>query len=379
VRITTAELNRALLARQGLLERLDTDIVTAVERIGAIQSQHWPAVAISLAGRIEDFSLERLHAAFDCRELVTGTLIRGTLHATSAARHGAYAMVTQASGATDWRRKTKQPCTAGDEVRALLARELAGKPRPRTDIQPLIEDWFAAHPDAASPEELAFQRSYSWRPLLAWSGLIRVAAPGGWAAAKGPELLESAPQPPRAAGAPGERAALDRTLRWYLAAFGPAGADDIAQWFGTTAEPIQAGLRRISADLAVFENEYGRRLYDLTEAPRPPGDRPAAVRLLPPFDSTLLAYLPKRRERLLPEGAWDRIYRRGNLRVDPTFLVDGMVAGTWTVKATARKAALTLCPFGALPAEARAEAAAEAARLLALLYPGTAGSVDFAP
>jgi hypothetical protein len=377
VRITTSELNRALLARQGLIERLDTDVVTAAERIGAIQSQHWPAVAISLAGRVEGFSLEKLYAAFENRELVTGTLVRGTLHATSAAQHGAYAMVTQASGATDWRRKTKQVCYAGDEVRTLLAHQLAGQPRPRAEIQPVIEDWFAARPGAAPEEELALQRSTSWRPLLLWSGLVRVAAAGAWGAPKGPEQLESAPNPPYSAGAPGERAALDQTLRWYLGAFGPAGAEDIAQWFGTKAEPIQAALRRIAADLAVFENEYGRRLYDLEDAPRPPGDLPAPVRLLPPFDSTLLAYLPKRRERLLPEGAWDRIYRRNNLRVDPTFLVDGMVAGTWTVKATARKAAVTFSPFGALAEAERAEAAGEAERLLALLYPGVAASVAF--
>jgi hypothetical protein len=48
-------LNRALLARQGLLDRLDEPLTPAVERIGALQAQHWPALPAALASRIEAF------------------------------------------------------------------------------------------------------------------------------------------------------------------------------------------------------------------------------------------------------------------------------------------------------------------------------------
>jgi Winged helix DNA-binding domain len=368
VRITDGELNRALLARQGLLDRLDADVVEAAGRIGAIQAQYWPAVATALASRVGDFSLDRLYAAFEAGALVTGSLLRGTLHTVPAAQHPAYAVVAQASGATDWRRRTKEPCPAGDEVRAVLARELSAGPADRARVLEVVEGWFAAHPGAVSEEEAAFQRSVSWRPLLVWSGLVRVAAPGAWAAPKGPEALRAAPCPPHAAGAPGEREAIDAAVRRHLAAFGPSGPEDVAQWLGTRVEPVQAALRRAEG-LEVFENEYGRRLYDLPEAPRPGAGVPAPVRLLAPFDSVLLAYLPKRRERLLAEGVWERVYRRAGLKVDPTFLVDGMVAGTWGVKASARKAVLTLMPFDRPGKDVRAQAEAEADRMLSLLYP----------
>ena len=36
-------LNRALLARQGLLEPVDAGLVDAVESIGAVQAQPWAA------------------------------------------------------------------------------------------------------------------------------------------------------------------------------------------------------------------------------------------------------------------------------------------------------------------------------------------------
>ena len=47
-RLTLAALNRALLARQGLLEPLDLPVVAAVEAIGALQGQYWPALPVAL-------------------------------------------------------------------------------------------------------------------------------------------------------------------------------------------------------------------------------------------------------------------------------------------------------------------------------------------
>jgi hypothetical protein len=66
------ELNRALLARQGLLERIDAPLDEALERIGAVQAQSWPAAAVALWTRVADFTPERLYAALDDGALVTG-------------------------------------------------------------------------------------------------------------------------------------------------------------------------------------------------------------------------------------------------------------------------------------------------------------------
>ena len=81
---------------------------------------------------------------------------------------------------------------------------------------------------------------------------------------------------------------------------------------------------------------------------------------------------------ILPDGTWDRVYRRVGLRVDPTFLVDGFVCGLWSLKSTARKATITLAPFAKLPKSARAQVSDEGARLLSVLYPAAAAQVEFA-
>ena len=62
-----------------------------------------------------------------------------------------------------------------------------------------------------------------------------------------------------------------------------------------------------------------------------------------------------------------------------TFLVDGVVAGTWTVEVKRKVATLTLAPFATLPKPAVAELEAEAAALLAFVEPeAKARAVAFA-
>jgi hypothetical protein len=52
-----------------------------------------------------------------------------------------------------------------------------------------------------------------------------------------------------------------------------------------------------------------------------------------------------------------------------TFLVDGFVAGTWSVASTKKQVRLTFSPFSRLPAAARAELAEEGTALLRFLAP----------
>jgi Winged helix DNA-binding domain/Bacterial low temperature requirement A protein (LtrA) len=85
-RLTLPALNRALLARQGLLDRLDAPLVEAV---GALQAQHWPALPVALWSRVRGFAPADLPGALERGELVVGTLLRNTLHLVSAREHPA--------------------------------------------------------------------------------------------------------------------------------------------------------------------------------------------------------------------------------------------------------------------------------------------------
>ena len=53
--LTQRELNRALLARQGLLERLEPPLPRFVERIGGLQTQYAPSGYIASWSRLEGF------------------------------------------------------------------------------------------------------------------------------------------------------------------------------------------------------------------------------------------------------------------------------------------------------------------------------------
>jgi hypothetical protein len=153
----------------------------------------------------------------------------------------------------------------------------------------------------------------------------------------------------------------ERLVQSYLAAFGPATQEDLLRFAGLRVGDVRPGLERL--ELRTFRDERGRVLFDLPRAPLPDGDTPAAVRFLPKWDSSLLAYAAPERTRILPEKFRATVIRK-NGDVLPTFLVDGMVAGMWTVERKRDKATLILEPFAPLPRKVRDELAAEGERLV---------------
>jgi hypothetical protein len=76
--LTRRELNRALLARQLLLERAKTPIPKTLERIGGIQAQYAPSMYIGLWSRLEDFERDQL-----TRALGRGSVVQGLGSSTS--------------------------------------------------------------------------------------------------------------------------------------------------------------------------------------------------------------------------------------------------------------------------------------------------------
>jgi hypothetical protein len=318
-------LNRALLARQGLLEPFDAPVVEVVEAIGALQAQAWAAPPFALWSRMRAFEASDLYDALARGELVTGINLRATLHLVSAREHAAYHAVTEGSGHVNWRRTKAE---SDDAIRpALLA--FAATPRTGEEIAAFAEAWVADHPGAIADAELAEQRTYKWRPLVRWSGLTRVPEDGQWTS-RTPTAMVAAP----GATEPGD--ALEIVVRRHLRAFGPASAEDVASWIGWRVPPVRAALAKL--ELAEFDGG----LFDLPDAPRPDPDTPAPARFLAAFDSALLAYPAKRRTRIVPDELRDLVYLRKNLQVKPTFLVDGRVAGIWGIEVKRREATLTL-------------------------------------
>ncbi|MCM3887249.1 winged helix DNA-binding domain-containing protein [Frankia sp. R82] len=372
--LTVRELNRALLARQGLLEPLAVDVVAAIEAIGAVQAQQWSAPPVALWSRVAGFRTASLHEALAAGNAVVGTLLRGTLHLVSAREHPAYAAVAEQAGVTRWDRSGVELPESAATLRPAVREFCANTPRSDAQIAEFLDSWVAANPTVIPDAEVTWQRAHGWRPVRTTPDLVR--APAGEQWAKGPKLSLAAPRPAGAQATALDSKALIEVARRHLRAFGPATADDVACWTGARTRQVRTALEG-QDDLLRATDPAGRTLYDLPDAPRPDEGTPAPVRFLAAFDSALLAYHASRRERILPPTSKDAVYSAGNLRVLATFLVDGLVAGTWTATGRTRAAELTLTPAADVNARQRRELETEAERLLAFLYPGATPTITW--
>ena len=161
--------------------------------------------------------------------------------------------------------------------------------------------------------------------------------------------------------------------RRYLEAYGPATPADLAQWSGLRgAREIIAGL----GDALVPVDVEGRALVDVAE-----GDRmaepapPPAARLLAEFDAALLSHRDRRR--ILPDAAAGVIASPNGL-IPSTFLVDGLVAGRWTLEVTDRTARAELHPVRPLTQRAQSALRRQLRSLARDLYAARLGDTTLA-
>jgi hypothetical protein len=368
-RLSDRELNRATLARQHLLARADLPPEMAVERVGALQAQYPPGPPVALWSRLNAFSMADYGLALEERRLVTGLLMRGTLHVLSASLYwSAYGVVS------------RQQAGAGDSGPIELAgvpglREgLAGVCREgqmsRTDVTAWVREWMATHDrDPDDPANAGLGR-LAWRVVRGSEPLLNVQSAGAWGQRAPDAYVDARAVLP----APGtEGLPLATLVRHHLRAFGPATAEDVASWIGgVRASELRRAIQALAPEMERFRDQAGRLLFDLRDAPRPGADAPAAPRFLPWFDSMLLAYAPRLRTRVLPEQYRNAVIKTSNLQVLATFLVDGMVAGTWDADLKPRAALITLRPFKRLAAADRRSLEREGEALAHFLRPNAA-------
>jgi len=303
--LSQRELNRALLARQLLLERVRLPLARAVERIGGIQDQYAPNAYIRLWACLEGFRRDDLTRALERRTVVQGTLMRSTIHVVSRRDYWPLVVAIRAAQ-REWWLRTRRP--RPDE------RDLE---RQAAELRVLM---------AAGPlrqDELVAVVGRGWGAVGPWLDLVRVPPSGTWDRRRahlfqtaerwvGPESVDHS-------------VALDHLVRRYLSAFGPAAPVDIAGWAGMKLGDLAPALTRLR--LLRFRDEAGGELLDVARAPRPDPETPAPVRFLPTFDTVLLVHA--RRSGVVPEAYRPRIFSTKMPQSVGTFLVDGSVAGTW--------------------------------------------------
>ncbi|MBA3422423.1 MAG: winged helix DNA-binding domain-containing protein [Thermoleophilaceae bacterium] len=351
--LTARELGRATLARQLLLERHPIGTVEAIGRLAGMQAQEPGPPFMGLWSRLEGFEASELRQAIEERAVVRATLMRGTLHLISA---GDYARLYSAIAPA-----------FEESMRRILGARAEG-----IDVPALVQEARAifAEAGALSAADLrdALAERHPEADVRALAALVRTGLPlvrvpdgGRWGFTPRAQFIDGE----RWLGAsPDERPDHDGLVRRYLAAFGPASIRDAEAWMGGGG--LAAAFERLRPELETFTDERGRELFDLPDAPRPPADAPAPVRLLPEFDSLVLAH--SNRTRTIADEHRPALVTK-NLRVRATVLVDGAVAGFWRLEKARGTATVVVEPLGRLRAAERRAATSEAERLARFVEP----------
>jgi hypothetical protein len=342
--LTEGELNRALLARQLLLERSGLTLPKVLDRVGTLQAQYAPSMYIGLWTRMDGFERQRLDEALERRRVAQGTLMRATIHLVSRSDYW--------PAAIGIRRGRRELWLDTSYRRDYSARQMSAAAR---KLKSRLGDGTMTRKEI---HELLGSDSVITNGVNMWIDLVRVPPSGTWERRRA-DLYAAAehwlgPPPAKLEEAGG----VDLLVRRYLSAFGPAAAAEIANWAGLHPRRLAPALDRVK--LRRFVAEDGTELIDLPRAPLPDPETPAPVRFLPTWDATLLVHA--RRTGILPEAHRPKVFNARTPQSVPTFLVDGRVAGTWTYE----KGKIKAKPFGKLDAAAKRELRDEAERLAEL-------------
>lgn len=350
--ITRRALNRALLARQMLLSREKRSAVSAVERLVGLQAQQARPPFVGLWSRVEGFQREELQTALMRRKVVRATLMRATLHLMSAKDYVEFRPALQPMlrvGMKSILRKRADDLDI-DAIVAAAREALDARPSTFAELRAYLAKRF--------PEADERAMGYAVRTLLPL-----VTTPGGeaWGFRGDSSFALAEPWIGKPLRTDEDMRAL--ALR-YLKAFGPSSAADMQVWSGL--QGVQAALEALRSQLVVFRDERKRELFDAPDAPRPEEHTPAPVRFIAAFDNLVLSHAD--RSRIVSDAHRPRVVTK-NLQVLPTFLVDGFVAGTWTLERAKNTATLTIAPFATLLKGVKKELAEEGEKLARFAEP----------
>ncbi len=152
-------------------------------------------------------------------------------------------------------------------------------------------------------------------------------------------------------------------FRWCLRAYGPATLHDCCKWSGITISEahvtwdlLKGGLIEVSIE----GNAAWVLRDDLEEVCAGRFDAPV-VRLLPHFDSYMLAHVDK--DHLVPPQLYKRVYRNQGW-LSPVVLLNGSVAGVWAYQRKGKKLLLTIEAFQKLTKAVRSSIEQEAHGLM---------------
>ena len=345
-------LNRALLARQLLLERSDSTVHNALTHLVGLQAQTPNAPYIALWSRLKNFAPKDLAELICDRRVVRIALMRGTIHSVTdrdcleLRPHFAGVLERSMRGAF------------GKQISGLNLKEVETTARKLLKKQPLTfeelgkllsKKWPKCNPDALANAARAVVPLVQIPPRGIWGeGGLAIHAP-----------VETWLGKPLCA-----TPSLDLMVYRYLAVFGPATVRDVQAWSGLTGlRPLLETMRK---NLITFLDEEKDELFDLPDAPRPGADSLAPPRFLPVFDNALLSHADRRR--IVSETHRKTLFGTAAL-LEGSVLIDGFVGAKWKISQDAARAVLTIAPLLRLRNSDRAAISEEGTRLLTFAFP----------
>jgi len=304
-------LNRSLLARQLLLRRHTMPVADALTHLVGLQAQEPLEPYAGLWSRLTGFAPAELAGLLERREAVRTLLMRRTLHLVTARDclrlRALHQPMLEARMAAVLRRR----------LTGVDLAELAAAGRPHFERQPATLTEVGRAVGDRWPGVPARDLGDALSCLVP---LVQVPPRGVWgqqAPARNTTVeawLGRAPD--------GAADVVDEFVLRYLAAFGPAASADLRAWSGLTGLP--EAVRRLRPRLRTFRDTRGRELLDIPDGPLPDPETPAPPRFLPAFDNAVLGY--DDRSRII-----DDRHRGRSVEGARFLLVDGRVAGVWTI------------------------------------------------
>lgn len=310
MRLTRQRLNRTLLLRQHLLERVPVTSEEMVRHLVGLQAQENLPPYLSLAARLTAFDPYDVSRQLEQRRLVRLLTMRGTIHLLTPddaavlrpwvrARIEQEIRVSQSIGDA---REIDRSAAEG-----ALREVLADGPLPQKEIGLRLAERFPY------PATQLGQLARSIAPLA------QLPPRGCWKAAGGVvyDYVD------RWTGVAMAEPDVPELVRRYLRAFGPASAADVTAWSAVTR--LGPALKAMD-DLVQHEDEDGRVLYDVDGAPIADEDAPAPVRLLGTYDNVWLSH--SARDRVTDADA-RKSWMGTNGGMGNTIFADGWLVGIW--------------------------------------------------
>lgn len=336
--MTWEEIRAGRVARSHLAERAPADdLVEVVRDVCGIHAQVMGSAELQLAARVDGITQADVREAlWERRDLVKSWTLRGTLHLHPSDEVTLWTAARRAVLVD-----TVEELALVDEVVAVIDKALRGRTLTREELadavvermesaprEKLMSGWGYYLGDAAIADVLCFGppqgQKVTFVHLEDWLGPERRWEP---------------------------QEALREVARRYAATYGPVSSDrQFREWC----------TRKYLAP------EVVRELFDEIDVPEPkPVEPGSSVRLLPEYDVYVMGF--REREHLVPPEVRKQVAAQGKGRWEgpagtPFLVIDGMCAGIWSRKKTARKVELTVETARRLTRAERAGLDEEAAR-----------------